>query len=645
MNLAKVYSRQRRPELTFLKQVSAGLSQPPPGSMATPSCSDVEESAEEQSLPRLSPGTWPARRSDLPPPAQRSDLPPLSPSPSLSETCSNEDTPTGSELEEVPLLVGEESCGRRQEAERGGPSAVPRASTMSGLGAVGHPSSVAPLIHHHSLFGAKGNQAKQDRLRALSVSALTLKAKVEMERKRILEASRLGIIPDWRTQGSPTHVSTKSGTSSVGVSPSSSPRRSIGTNTEHQPTEDPGVGNLDTHVLVMRRERKERTAATTIQAAFRGYMVRKALSDTVRWPKSVAEHTEEGGATHSGRLAPTSEGFAASGALTHKLGSTTTPPSTPPTSLRTGEGKGLRPWEQGGGDIHSLVHIIAKQEARRRRKAAEQALSVPRGAVEEAGAQVDRVELSRVGTAWSGTHVRGCSTQREGGQAPEQEGSSSAVEGLSKPHTSFIPVQGEALSPARQTSLTTTPLAQRVSPAAPPPTHESSSTDTHPSQEVSLTDTPPAQQAKPADTPPAQYVSPTAAPPAHESSSTDTHPSQEVSPIATPPVHLVSLEPDSLAEDDTSTPEVSRACHVQRGTGLAPTGPPGGEGTEETGKLSPRSLQLKLSAELMLLETAQDQMQHLGDVERARYVALAQRETLSVAQVLKVGWSVSWPHW
>ena len=84
---------------------------------------------------------------------------------------------------------------------------------------------------------------------------------------------------------------------------------------------------------------------------------------------------------------------------------------------------------------------------------------------------------------------------------------------------------------------------------------------------------------------------------------------------------------------------------MQRSTGPAPTGPPGGEGAEETGKLSPRSLQLKLSAELMLLETAQDQMQHLGDVERARYVALAQRETLSVAQVLKVGWGVAWQHW
>ena len=583
--------------------------------MVTPSCSDVEESAQEQSRPqsltqhsacereRVRPfsETSPAKRSDLPPPAKRSNLPPPSLSPSLSETCSDEDTPTGSELEEVPLLVSAENQGRREEAEKGGLLSVPRASTMRELGAVGHPTSIDPLVHPHSLFGAKGNQTKQDRLRALSISALTLKAKVEMERKRILEATQMGIVPDWRAQGSPIHVSTRGGTSPVGVSPSSSPRRSIGINTEQQPTEYPGVGNLDTHVLAMHRERKERTAATNIQAAFRGYVVRKALKGTGRWPNSGAQHMEVGGTklnigAHEGRLVGSSETFATSGAP-HKLGSATTPPTAPPTSMGTGDEEGLQPWEQRGGDVHSLVHVIAKQEARRRRKAAERTSSVPQvGAAEDVGVQVDVAELSRAEGDWNGTRGEDCSAAREDGMAPVQEVSGGAVGAHTEPHTSpSIPLQGEAVSPARQTSSTATPPAEQVSPTA---------------------------------TPPAERVSPTATPPA-----------EQVSPTATPPAPLVSMEPDSLAEDstlDTNTLEVSQMHGVQGRAGLAVTDPPEGDGTEEAGRLSPRSLQLKLSAELMLLETAQDQMQHLGEVERARHIALAQRETLSVAQVLKV---------
>ena len=692
MNLAKVYSRQTRPEMTFLKQVAAGLSQPSSESMETPSCSDMEELAMEQSQPR--PLTQhPAYEKERAQPSSgpsptKSGLPPLSPSSSQSDTCSNEDTPTGSELEEVPLLVNDERPKGKERAETGDLPPIPRASTMtmSGLGAVGHP--LGPIVQPHSLLGAKGSQAKQDRLRALTISALTLKAKMEMERKRILEASRMGIIPDWRAQETPVHVSTRSGTSPAGVSPSSSPRRSIGTNTEQQVTEYPGVGNLDTHVLAMRRERKERSAATNIQAAFRGYVVRKALRGTGRWPKSGAEHVEDEGAKLNtgtcGRSAGSSEGFVAGEELSRELGSTTALPTAPPTSLGTGEGEGLQPWEQRGGDVHSLLHIIAKQETRRRRKAAEQASSVHQvgTAGENVGVQVNIVEANMADTDWSGSR-RGGSVQSEDDTAPVQEGSGS-VAGHGKPHTSpSIPIKGGALSPgqlrsptatpaAKQVSLTATPPAQPVSltatpPAQPvsltatPPVQPVSSTTTLPTQPISSTATPLAQPVSSTATPLAQPVSSTIPPPAQPVSSTVPPPAQPVSLTATPPAQPVSLtatplvqpdisiyipsacvlamEPDSLAEEGSSTLEASHMYHVQGRAGVAPTGPLGENEAEETGRLSPRSLQLKLSAELMLLETAQDQMQHLGDVERARYVALAQRETLSVAQVLKVGWS------
>ena len=626
MNLANVYSRQTRPEMTFLKRVAAGLSQPTSESMETPSCSDMEELVMEQSRPLTQHPAYERERaqpSSEPSPTKRSDLPPLSPSSSQSDTCTNEDTPTGSELEEVPLLVNDERPKGREGAETGDLPPMPRASTMtmSGLSAVGHP--LGPIAQPHSLLGAKGSQAKQDRLRALTISALTLKAKMEMERKRILEASRLGIIPDWRAQETPVHASTRSGTSPAGVSPSSSPRRSIGTNTEQQLTECPGVGNLDAHVLAMRRERKERSAATNIQAAFRGYVVRKALRSTERWPKSGAEHVEDEGAKLNtgacGRSAGLSEGFVAS----EELGSTTTLPTAPPTSLGTGEGEGLHPWEQRGGDVHSLVHIIAKQETRRRRKAAERASSVHqvRAAGENVGVQVNIMEVNTTDTDWSGS--------RRGGRVRSEDEGSGSVAGHGKPHTSpSIPVKGDAVSPGQLRSPTATPQAQPVSSTATPPVQPVSSTATPPAQPVSSTATPPVQPVILTATPPVQRVILTATPLAQPDSVT-----------STPSTSVVSMEPDSLAEEGTSTLEASHMYHVQDRAGMAPTGPPGENEAEETGRLSPRSLQLKLSAELMLLETAQDQMQHLGDVERARYVALAQRETLGVAQVLKVGWS------
>ena len=637
MNLAKVYSKQRHPELTFLKHVSAGLTQNTSGGIDTPSCSDMEESAREQPPPptltrhpvseweweRPSPRSLPAKGADLPPPS-------LSPSP--SETCSDEDTPTGSELEEVPLLVSEKNRGRREVAEKGALSSVPAASMSPVLGAVRQPTSAGPLVHPHSLLVGKGAQTKQDRLRALSISALTLKAKVEMERKRILEAAQLGIIPDMRTPGSPVNVGTRGGTSPGRVSSGTSPRRSVGINTEQQPTEYPGVGNLDTRLLAMQRERKERSAATSIQAAFRGYVVRKAVRGTGRWPGSSAHYVEEDGAdmdieTHKGRSTGSLMGFTSSGAVLQGLGGYTAPPTAPPavpptappavqptalsTSLRAGEEEGLQPWERRGGDVHSLVHIIAKQEAKRRRKAAEEALSVShRGAVENIGVQVDSVELNMAGADLTETHGADHSAQREDDITLVQEGSGSTVGALAQQQAS---PQGGILSPEKQTSSTrplsaTTPPAPAATPSA-------------------LAATPPA----PTATPPKQNTRPPVR--------TTTPPAQ----TPTPPAPLISMEPDSLTEDstmDTSTPELSQTYGAQGMVGLAPAVPSEGGGAEETGKMSPRSLQLKLSAELMLLETAQDQMHHLGEVERARHIALAQRETLSVVEVLKVSGTV-----
>ena len=63
-----------------------------------------------------------------------------------------------------------------------------------------------------------------------------------------------------------------------------------------------------------------------------------------------------------------------------------------------------------------------------------------------------------------------------------------------------------------------------------------------------------------------------------------------------------------------------------------PTMPPG---EPKTGRLSPRSLELRLQAELRLLETVEESMRHLSNMESTRVVSLAQQETVTLAQLLK----------
>ena len=53
-------------------------------------------------------------------------------------------------------------------------------------------------------------------------------------------------------------------------------------------------------------------------------------------------------------------------------------------------------------------------------------------------------------------------------------------------------------------------------------------------------------------------------------------------------------------------------------------------------KFSPGTLERKLRAEVNQLETMDDALRQVTDIERVRAVSLAQQETVSLAQVLKV---------
>lgn len=56
-------------------------------------------------------------------------------------------------------------------------------------------------------------------------------------------------------------------------------------------------------------------------------------------------------------------------------------------------------------------------------------------------------------------------------------------------------------------------------------------------------------------------------------------------------------------------------------------------------RLSPGSLDMRLTAELNRLEYMEESVRQLTDVERTRAVSMAQQETVSLAQILKVSTS------
>lgn len=58
--------------------------------------------------------------------------------------------------------------------------------------------------------------------------------------------------------------------------------------------------------------------------------------------------------------------------------------------------------------------------------------------------------------------------------------------------------------------------------------------------------------------------------------------------------------------------------------------------TQQPPRFSPNALERKMAAELNLLESMEESMRQITGVERSRAVSMAQQETVSLAQILKV---------
>ena len=92
-----------------------------------------------------------------------------------------------------------------------------------------------------------------------------------------------------------------------------------------------------------------------------------------------------------------------------------------------------------------------------------------------------------------------------------------------------------------------------------------------------------------------------------------------------------AFQPDEpKIERDSQFRPVSREApypHQYQGDNIRP---------QQPGRLSPGALERKLAAELNLLEGMEESVRQLTDVERTRAVSLAQQETVTLAQILKV---------
>ena len=63
----------------------------------------------------------------------------------------------------------------------------------------------------------------------------------------------------------------------------------------------------------------------------------------------------------------------------------------------------------------------------------------------------------------------------------------------------------------------------------------------------------------------------------------------------------------------------------------------GQHGGYSAAKLSPGALERRMMAELHLMDGMEESLRQLTDVERSRAVTMAQQESVSLAQILKVG--------
>lgn len=421
------------------------------------------------------------------------------------------------------------------------------------------------------------------------MSALQLKERIAMESRKLTESQRPS-----QLSGESTHSPSPPRTHAVSAK-GHAPRL-----TSTHPPSVPGVHSIHQHALQTERARREAEAALKIQAAYRGFQVRRSL----RWQLPLGG-TLGGGRAGDGAEAE-SDNVGGGGSEEEEeveevieldpvtIGQISSEPHGVTSDKSSFSGSqscpllpasaSVPPWERPGGDAHSVINVYARQHERLRERLAElrnQKLVELQRIKEQTSSSrplsAEGPELSVAGSREQGTLSLSYSytqtfeepSHEEDEEEEEEEEGGGGDDGGSQASEQF---SHDSLVPT--TSHFTTSRTLPVTVATPTETGNQST------------------------------KGPSVITPPGSPSFVDTYSDH------------TSLQ---LPE-----PKSEQPCPP------APRPPP-----PRDGRLSPRSLEVKLQAELNLLESVEESMRQLSALENTRAVSLVQQETVSLAQALK----------
>ena len=442
----------------------------------------------------------------------------------------------------------------------------------------------------------------------------------------------------------------------------------------------PGIGNVHEHAQRAERLRRESEAAAKIQAAYRGHRVRKSLrwklpsGQTLRSslkkgkgpPTSGVGEGRESRDISTGTLTPAEEDENKEGMPTPVISPLRSHQRQanlhshihghpPPVSVATNQQGSTSvsmarpsPWQQVGGDEHSIINVFTRQHERLR-ETLNQLRDQKQAEIRHLGDDGENTRHSPKST--SGVNV-----------TPPRAVSVDASHQYSYTHTF------EQVTPTKSTSERS-PRSSIFSEdslhGSPPAKHDpvskvspsSSSSSTH-SHHVS----PGGDSVSSRSRASSSAIDGTAV---SHSSKTRSKGQEQRDPDVDDSVHAITppgsasfvesfasvsprSRPSSKAEPRSLTQMASPHGGEDAGSSgpqapplvvdlsSATTGPPPPlPPPSSDGRLSPRSLELKLHSELNFLETVEDSMRQISQVESARAVSLAQQETVALAQLLK----------
>ena len=515
----------------------------------------------------------------------------------------------------------------------------------------------------HTNATAVSPQSREERIRALTESALRLKERIAMESKRFEEGT-FGAGPSH-------HISTSQQRPSPALP-------TFSNNHGFTPSADlPGVRNVHEHALRAEKLRQETEAATKIQATYRGHCVRKSLHWKLPSGQTLGASLREGhthgmdeggesGESSAGTLTPPAEeegmekemstpiisplhGHAQKREGVHVHAHVHTQPPTLGASGPQITSSGatavphLSPWQQTGGDEHSIINVFTRQHEKLRQtldQLSDQKRAEIRRFGEEGRTESETPKHSTSSLPGSQPRATSISHSHSYTYTFEQASPSKSASEHS-PHSSIFSEDSLHVSPPpkhKSTSAKASPL-----PTSSPHSHHSSPRSaTSPPSRVSssstLTSGSPSSKSeaklKQGTEEGVHAITPPGSPSFVESFASLSP--RSVSSQTSEPKSIPKSSPskaDATAQS-AKPPDNSTPSDVQV-TSTTAAALPTVTVTESGGRLSPRSLELKLHSELNLLETVEDSMRQLSQVESARAMSLAQQETVALAQLLK----------